>query len=93
MMFLLAGFNPRGRLVCWAFVRAGDGAPRWTRLWRFRCGEMAWIGRRFGFAIRNASVVCSLFEPHAAYRTIFGGPMKNICDIEYDKPSAEIMHG
>ena len=61
-MFLRAGFNPRGKAVCWANVRAGDGFPRWTRLFQFKCGEMAWVGRRFGFAQRDAQYVCSMIE-------------------------------
>jgi hypothetical protein len=49
-MFLLAGFNPRGRRVLWGHVRCGDGPARWTRLYRFECGDFAWIGRRLGWA-------------------------------------------
>lgn len=53
-MFLLAQFNPRGRTVLWAIVRIGDGRARWTRLYRFECGDLAWIGKRLGWA----SFVC-----------------------------------
>lgn len=49
-MFLHAGFNPRGRRIAWAYVRCGDGAPRWTRLYRFSSGDFAWIGARLGWA-------------------------------------------
>jgi hypothetical protein len=49
-MFLQAGFNACGKTVLWAYVRIGDGAPRWTRLYRFECGDLAWIGKRLGWA-------------------------------------------
>lgn len=61
-MFLKAGFNPRGRVVCVAKARCGNGEPRWTRLFRFRCGELAWIGRRFGWAMRNADYIVSVIR-------------------------------
>lgn len=80
-MFLRAGFNPRGRVVCWANVRAGEGWPRWTRLFQFKCGEMAWVGRRFGFAVRDAQYVCSVIELPRELVPPMLGPRRTHCNL------------
>jgi hypothetical protein len=84
-MFLNAGFNPRGRVVCRAFMSTGHGHARWTRLYRFRCGEMAWIGRRFGFAVRDAAAVISIIELPVEFRTRYWGETRNVSWLA-DKP-------